>query len=63
MYSSALESRATVRLEGELIGDNVPEPISCALEICFEVERREMRMVDVEQHLDSLGITDLAIGR
>ena len=53
---------ATVRLEGELIGDNVPEPISCALEICFKVDQREMRIEDVEQDLDSLGVTNLSRG-
>ena len=41
----------SVRLEGALLGDNIPDPISCALDIQFQVERREMRMSDVEQHM------------
>ena len=38
------------KLEGELRGDNLPEPISCVLDICFEVERRPMQIADVIQY-------------
>ena len=41
------------RLEGELQGDNIPEPISCVLEVSFEVEQRPMERSDVEPYLDS----------
>lgn len=41
------------RLEGELQGDNIPEPISCVLEINFEVGERPMERSDVEPYLDS----------
>ena len=41
------------RLEGELQGDNIPEPIPCVLEISFEVEQRPMERSDVEPYLDN----------
>ena len=41
------------RLEGELQGDNIPEPISCVLEVSFEVEQGPMERSDVEPYLDS----------
>ncbi len=41
----------SITLEGSLLGDNIPDPILCVLDIQFEVERREMRMSDVEQHI------------
>ncbi len=40
------------RLEGELQGDNIPEPIPCALEVSFEVGQRPMERLDVEPYLD-----------
>lgn len=40
------------RLEGELQGDNIPEPIPCVLEVSFEVEQRPMERSDVEPYLD-----------
>ena len=40
------------RLEGELQGDNIPEPIPCALEVIFEVGQRPMERPDVEPYLD-----------
>ena len=39
-------------LEGKLIGDNLPEPIRCRLEVRFEVEERAMKRSDVEPFLD-----------
>ena len=39
-----------VRLEGRLLGDNLPEPIKCELEMRFEIECRPMSIVDVEFH-------------
>ena len=45
------EKLGSIRLEGELLGDNIPDPISCLLEIRFEVEHRDMRRSDVEQHM------------
>lgn len=38
-------------LKGKLLGDNLPEPILCALEINFEVKRRPMEVSDVEPYL------------
>jgi len=40
------------RLEGNLQGDNIPEPIPCVLEVSFEVEERPMKRSDVEPYLD-----------
>ena len=39
------------RLEGELRGDNLPNPIECELAIKFEVNRREMDVEDVRPYL------------
>ena len=39
------------RLEGELRGDNIPEPIPCRLEIRFEVKKRPMERTDVKPYL------------
>ena len=41
------------RLEGELRGDNIPEPVPSVLEIGFEVEKRPMKRSDVEPYLDA----------
>ena len=41
------------KLEGELRGDNIPEPISCVLEIDFDVKQRAMEKSDVEPYLDA----------
>ena len=41
------------RLEGELQGDNIPEPIPCALEVSFEVGQRPMERPDVEPYLEN----------
>ena len=38
-------------LEGELLGDNIRHPVSCVLEIAFEVERRAMILEDVWPYL------------
>ena len=40
------------RLEGELKGDNLPNPIKCELDIKFEVNRRPMDVEDVRPYLD-----------
>ena len=40
------------KLEGELRGDNIPEPVRCVLEINIQVEKRPMKRSDVEPHLD-----------
>ena len=45
-------SRGITKLEGELRGDNIPEPVSCVLEIKFQVEKRPMKRSDVEPYLD-----------
>ena len=42
----------SARLEGKLLGDNLPEPIRCNLDIRFEVEERAMKRSDVEPFLD-----------
>ena len=41
-----------ISLQGELRGDNLPEPISCELDVCFEVERRAMTIGDVVPYLE-----------
>ena len=40
------------KLEAELRGDNIPEPVSCVLEINFQVEQRPMKKSEVEPYLD-----------
>ncbi len=40
----------SIRLAGRLIGDNLPEPIKCELELRFEIECRPMSIGDVEFH-------------
>lgn len=49
-----------VRLEGRLLGDNLPEPIKCALDLRFEFECRPMSISDVEfykrAHFEALGL-------
>ena len=48
-----------VRLRGRLLGDNLPEPIRCELELRFETECRPMSIDDVEfykrAHFEALG--------
>ena len=39
-------------LQGELRGDNLPEPLRCDLEVQIEVERREMEMDDIAPYWD-----------
>ena len=41
------------KLEGEIRGDNIPEPVPSLLEIGFEVEKRLMERSDVEPYLDA----------
>ena len=41
-----------IRLQGELRGDNVPEPVKTELEIHVDVERRPMAIDDVAPHLN-----------
>ena len=45
--------KGIIKLEGELQGDNIPDPISCVLEANFEVEKRPMQESDVEPYLDA----------
>lgn len=49
-----------VRLKGRLLGDNLPEPIKCELELRFEIECRPMSISDVEfyerAHFEALGL-------
>lgn len=42
---------AVVELTGHLIGDNLPEPIPCSLEVQFQVEARPMERSDVSPYL------------
>ena len=42
----------TAKLEGELLGDNLPEPIPCSLTISLQVKTRRMSIEDVEPYLD-----------
>ena len=39
------------RLEGQILGDNIPSPITCSLDIHFEVEHRPMEILDVTPYL------------
>ena len=39
------------RLEGEILGDNIPYPIPCEMDIHFEVEHRPMDMSDVTPYM------------
>ena len=52
----------TAKLEGELIGDNIPNPIDVALDIQFDVNRSPMTKEDVNSceraHLEALGIDE-----
>ena len=41
-----------IKLKGELRGDNLPNPISCILEINCEVDHKPMQRADVEPYLD-----------
>ena len=41
-----------ISLQGELRGDNLPEPLMCELEVRVEVERRAMGVSDVAPYLD-----------
>ena len=43
-----------VNLQGELRGDNLPEPIKCDLEVQVEVERRAMAIDDIAPYWDHL---------
>ncbi len=49
-----------VRLEGRLLGDNLPEPIKCELDLRFEIECKPMSIGDVEfykrAHFEALGL-------
>ena len=41
-----------VSVQGEIRGDNLPEPIKCELEVQIEVERRAMEIDDIAPHWD-----------
>ena len=41
------------RLEGEILGDNIPVPIACTLEIHFETEQRAMTTADAIKYMSS----------
>ena len=41
-----------VNLQGELRGDNLPEPIKCELEVQVEMERRAMARDDIAPYWD-----------
>ena len=45
-------SGGIAKLEGELRGDNIPEPVRCVLEINVQVGKRPMKKSDVEPYLD-----------
>lgn len=46
LWFGSLDS-GVARLEGKLLGENIPKPIQCSLDIQFEVERRPMTEEDV----------------
>ena len=52
----------TARLDGELRGENIPDPIQVALDIRFETERRPMTEEDVHNqeraYIEALGLDD-----
>lgn len=51
LYFGSVTS-ATLVLDGQLFGDNLPEPVACSLKIQFEVEQRELTKDDVAPYLD-----------
>ena len=51
LWFGSWESTST-KLEGNLLGDNLPEPIPCSLSISLQVETRRMSIDDVEPYLD-----------
>ena len=50
LYIGSMNS-GVVSLQGELRGDNLPEPLKCELEVKVEVERRAMEIADVAPYL------------
>ena len=50
LYIGSMNS-SVVSLQGELRGDNLPEPLKCELEVKVEVERRAMEIADVAPYL------------
>lgn len=51
LWFGSLNSQVA-RLEGKLLGDNLPEPIPCSLEISFQVDTRPMVVEDVLPYLN-----------
>ena len=47
----AADSKEDIKLEGWLRGDNLPEPITCTLEVNLEVTKRSMKIADVKQYM------------
>ena len=47
------EESKVARLEGEILGDNIPIPIACTLEIHFETEQRAMTASDAIKYMSS----------
>lgn len=47
------EESKVARLEGEILGDNIPDPIACTLEIHFETEQRAMTAADTIKYMSN----------
>ena len=47
------EESKVARLEGEILGDNIPVPIACTLEIHFETEQKAMTAADAMKYMSS----------
>ena len=41
------------KLEGHILGDNIPSPITCSLDVHFDIEHRPMKISDVTPHLSN----------
>ena len=52
IHVGSIESEVA-RLEGEILGDNIPVPIACTLEIHFETEQRAMTTADAIKYMSS----------
>ena len=47
------EESKVARLEGKILGDNIPDPIACILEIHFEMKQKAMTVADAIKYMPS----------
>ena len=45
-FGSAVSARVTMK--GRILGENIPDPIQCSMDIEFETQQRPMTIDDVE---------------